>query len=74
MFYIVVSIASLWAARICADHFDDVVFIDPEAWIATDEGRTTSFEKSFGVRSEKSEGTHNRARVMQYNALHGMYL
>ena len=66
------SISGLWAARICADHFEDVLIIDPEAWLATEEGRTSVYD-SKGELIE-SGPRHERARVQQYKSLHGQIL
>ncbi|KAJ7210452.1 hypothetical protein GGX14DRAFT_625636, partial [Mycena pura] len=54
------SIAGLLAARICHEHFERVVIVEPEAWVASEEGR-------------KVDGwilTSQRSRVMQYTSLH----
>ena len=64
------SIAGLWAARICADHFEDVVIVEPESWLGSEEGRTPPFNEA-GERNSKSHGS--RTRVMQYKAAHGLY-
>ena len=63
------SISGLWAARICADHFENVVIIEPEAWLDTDEGTSPIYDGS-GVYIE-SRRTKTRARVEQYTAAHG---
>lgn len=66
-----ISIGGLLAARVCADHFVDVVVVEPEAWLATEEGKTSLFDAEglprAAVRSK-------RGRVFQYNAIHGMLL
>jgi hypothetical protein len=49
------SIAGLWTARVCADHFSRVVVVDPEVW-----------EEGTGEPRK-----HKRARVPQYTSLHG---
>ena len=56
------SIAGLWAARACLDHFEDVVIVEPEAWLGTDIGEIGTLQ---GER-------HECARVLQYNAAHGV--
>ncbi|KAF5344483.1 hypothetical protein D9758_014135 [Tetrapyrgos nigripes] len=55
------SIAGLLAARVCHDHFERIVIVEPEAWLSTEEGRK--------VKSWTQDG--KRARVMQYTSLHG---
>ncbi|KAJ7210450.1 hypothetical protein GGX14DRAFT_520458 [Mycena pura] len=55
------SIAGLLAARICHEHFERVVIVEPEPWVASEEGR-------------KVDGwvlTSQRSRVMQYASFHG---
>ncbi|THU91061.1 hypothetical protein K435DRAFT_727686 [Dendrothele bispora CBS 962.96] len=54
------SIAGLLAARVCHDHFERVVVVEPEAWLLTEDG----------VQVESWEQKHKRARVMQYTSLH----
>lgn len=66
------SIAGLWAARICADHFEKVIIVEPEAWLDTDEGRTPVYD-SNGDYIESSR-VHARTRVEQYTAAHSMPL
>ena len=65
------SISGLWAARICADHFENVAIIEPEAWLDTDEGTSPIYDGS-GVYIE-SRRTKTRARVEQYTAAHGQF-
>ncbi|THU91057.1 hypothetical protein K435DRAFT_863771 [Dendrothele bispora CBS 962.96] len=55
------SIAGLLAARVCHDHFERVVVVEPEAWLSTEDG----------VQVESWEQKHKRARVMQYTSIHG---
>lgn len=55
------SFAGLWTACVCSDHFEDVVVIEPDAWVCTDEGTKTPVK----VPSSR------RAHVAQYNSLHG---
>lgn len=64
------SIAGLLAARVCADHFEDVVIVESESWLATEEGRTGPYNQS----GEKTfEADHVRARVMQHKAVNGSH-
>ena len=63
------SISGLWAARICADHFENVAIIEPEAWLDTDEGTSPIYDGN-GVYIE-SRKKKTRARVEQYTAAHG---
>ncbi|KLO08766.1 hypothetical protein SCHPADRAFT_944179 [Schizopora paradoxa] len=62
------SIAGLWAARICADHFEYVAIVDPEAWLATDDGITPLYDD----KGDKLVDTphHPRTRLHQYFAGH----
>ncbi|KAJ7457464.1 hypothetical protein FB451DRAFT_1353732 [Mycena latifolia] len=54
------SIAGLLAARVCHDHFERVLIVESEAWVASEEGRKID-GWDFKVQ---------RSRVMQYNSLH----
>ncbi|KAF8232122.1 hypothetical protein L208DRAFT_1436786 [Tricholoma matsutake] len=56
------SIAGLSAARVCHDHFEKVVIVEPEAWLATTEG----------WKPEREQKKKTRARVLQYQSLHGL--
>lgn len=62
------SIAGLWAARICADHFEDVLIVEPEAWLATDDGFAPVFDEN-GDKLE-SAPAHQRTRLHQYFGAH----
>ncbi|KIY62533.1 hypothetical protein CYLTODRAFT_383478 [Cylindrobasidium torrendii FP15055 ss-10] len=55
------SVGGLFAARVCSDHFERVVIIEPESWLITEDGR----------RTDSWNQENKRARVMQYNSLHG---
>ncbi|KIY62532.1 hypothetical protein CYLTODRAFT_458908 [Cylindrobasidium torrendii FP15055 ss-10] len=35
------SVGGLFAARVCSDHFERVVIIEPESWLTTEDGRRT---------------------------------
>jgi hypothetical protein len=48
-------------ARICHDHFERVVIVEPEAWLATAEGWDPN------IRSQKN----TRSRVVQYHSIQG---
>jgi hypothetical protein len=61
LFSVSSSIAGLAAARICHDHFERVIIVEPEAWLTTPEGWESDREPMKRVR----------ARVMQYQSLHG---
>ncbi|KAL5511076.1 hypothetical protein ACEPAH_4291 [Sanghuangporus vaninii] len=63
------SIAGLWTARICADHFEDVVVVEPEGWLSTGDGCSDIFDET-GTRIGGS-GLRPRTRVPQYRAQHG---
>lgn len=62
------SVAGLWAARICADHFEEVIIVEPEAWLGTEEGKSPVYDTD-GVYVE-SNRVHARARAEQYTAPH----
>ncbi|KAL1720184.1 hypothetical protein EV715DRAFT_197336 [Schizophyllum commune] len=53
------SYSGLLAARVCHDHFERVVIIDPEEWLSTEEGRLTAAWTQ----------TSQRSRIMQYFSL-----
>ncbi|THU97258.1 hypothetical protein K435DRAFT_857772 [Dendrothele bispora CBS 962.96] len=55
------SLAGLLAARVCHDHFERVVIVEPEAWLSTDDG----------TQVESWKQKNKRARVAQYTSLHG---
>ncbi|THU91062.1 hypothetical protein K435DRAFT_841195 [Dendrothele bispora CBS 962.96] len=55
------SIAGLLAARVCHDHFERVVVVEPEGWLSTEDG----------VQVESWEQKYKRARVIQYTSVHG---
>lgn len=63
------SIAGLWTALVAADHFEDVLIVEPEAWVDSEEGRSNTYDEN-GVYVENSRQCA-RARVMQYRADHG---
>ena len=63
------SIAGLWSALAAADHFEDVLIVEPEAWVGTDLGTSNSYDAKGDCVLEK---TPPRTRVMQYaNSIHG---
>lgn len=63
------SMAGLWTARAAADHFEDVLVIEPEAWVGSELGKTNPYNTE-GERIQ--ETTPPRTRVMQYsNSVHG---
>ncbi|KAK7453568.1 hypothetical protein VKT23_011845 [Stygiomarasmius scandens] len=59
------SLAGLLTARICADHFEKVYIVEPEAWVFTSEE---------GVQVESWKQKNKRTRVMQYYSAHGNLL
>ncbi|EJD37351.1 hypothetical protein AURDEDRAFT_116824 [Auricularia subglabra TFB-10046 SS5] len=67
------SVAGLFAARICSDHFESVVVVEPEAWTFTPEARSPP---QFDTREVQGNGgayntlNHKRSRVYQYTAVH----
>ncbi|KAJ6601586.1 hypothetical protein B0H10DRAFT_1923651 [Mycena sp. CBHHK59/15] len=54
------SIAGLLAARVCHDHFECVLIVEAEAWLASEEGR-----KMDGWNQNTQ-----RSRIVQYTSLH----
>ncbi|KAG7444024.1 uncharacterized protein BT62DRAFT_952962 [Guyanagaster necrorhizus] len=54
------SIGGLMAARVCHDHFDDVVVVEPEAWLNT----------ADATRVDPWNQQSKRSRIMQYDSLH----
>ncbi|SJL13861.1 uncharacterized protein ARMOST_17310 [Armillaria ostoyae] len=55
------SFAGLFAARVCHDHFDEVVIVEPEAWANDPEAKCQDAWNQAKPRS----------RVMQYKSLQG---
>ncbi|KAK0466719.1 uncharacterized protein EV420DRAFT_1260875 [Desarmillaria tabescens] len=55
------SLAGLFTARICHDHFDEVVIVEPEAWA----------DDSDAKRQDAWNQAKPRSRVMQYKSLQG---
>ncbi len=55
------SVSGLLAARICHDHFEDVVIVEPEAWLETEDAKRVDAWNQENIRS----------RVMQYHSLQG---
>ncbi|KIK57714.1 hypothetical protein GYMLUDRAFT_262886 [Collybiopsis luxurians FD-317 M1] len=55
------SVAGLLTARICHDFFEHVMIVEPEGWLAGEDGR-----RRFSWEQE-----HSRTRIMQYQSLHG---
>ncbi|GJJ12742.1 hypothetical protein Clacol_006987 [Clathrus columnatus] len=56
------SISGLLAARVCSDHFQDVVMVEAEDWITTPSGYIGSHRKELAP--------HKRSHVAQYKAAH----
>ncbi|KAF8219398.1 hypothetical protein L208DRAFT_1418297, partial [Tricholoma matsutake] len=54
------SIAGLTTARVCHDHFEKVIIVEPELWLATTEG----------WKPEQEQKKRTRTRVLQYRTLH----
>ncbi|KAF8221557.1 hypothetical protein L208DRAFT_1327277 [Tricholoma matsutake] len=55
------SIAGLATARVCHDHFEQVIIVEPEAWLVTTEGWKPEREPM---------AAKTRTRVLQYQSLH----
>ncbi|KAF8577660.1 hypothetical protein K439DRAFT_535456 [Ramaria rubella] len=60
------SIAGLFSARVCADHFEKVIIVEPEAWLATAEGQVDRHRE----RTEENTPVQKRSRVYQYTSVH----
>ncbi|KAF8577661.1 hypothetical protein K439DRAFT_1396445 [Ramaria rubella] len=60
------SLGGLFSARVCSDHFENVVIVEPEEWLATPEGYIDRHRErtSDGLPAQK------RSRVPQYTANH----
>ncbi|KAH7907108.1 hypothetical protein BJ138DRAFT_1137695 [Hygrophoropsis aurantiaca] len=56
------SVGGLLAARVCHDHFEKVVIVEPEAWLADEDGSATHAWTQ----------THRRGRVLQYYSFHAL--
>ncbi|KAK0232717.1 hypothetical protein IW262DRAFT_1326368 [Armillaria fumosa] len=54
------SIGGLIAARVCHDHFDDVLIVEPETWLNSPDA----------IRVDHWNQESKRSRVMQYHSLH----
>ncbi|KAJ6524925.1 hypothetical protein B0H10DRAFT_2205951 [Mycena sp. CBHHK59/15] len=54
------SIAGLLAARVCHDHFERVLIVEAEAWLASEEGR----------KMDGWNQSNQRSRIVQYTSLH----
>lgn len=63
------SIAGLWTARVCADHFEDILIIEPESWANGYTGTEALYDENGERKGDVS--TIPRQRVMQYNSSHG---
>jgi hypothetical protein len=63
------SIAGLYVARVCADHFERVIVVESEEWLATEEGTAPVCDEKGNMYCE--ERRHERTRVMQTDVLHG---
>lgn len=55
------SIAGLFAARVCANHFEKVLIVEPEEWVAV--GKK-------GLEDHRGSYSPKRSRVAQYTAYH----
>ncbi|KAJ7673966.1 hypothetical protein DFH06DRAFT_1319082 [Mycena polygramma] len=56
------SVAGLLAARVLNDHFERVIVVEAEAWVASEEGR----------KIDGWDRKLHRSRVLQYASLHGV--
>ena len=64
-----VSIAGLWSARAATNHFEDVLIVEPEAWVGLEDGTSDSYDAHGDCVLEEAPP---RTRVMQYtNTVHG---
>lgn len=62
------SIAGLWSALVAADHFEDVLIIEPEAWLS-DVGKCNQYNAEGLPILE--EGAPKRTRVAHSDVCHG---
>ena len=51
----------------CADHFEDVLIVEPEEWLGTEEGSSPVYNAEGQKVVDK---IHERTRVLQYDVLH----
>lgn len=68
------SLAGLWTARVCADHFERVLVIDPDLGIHTNEdsANTVRYPEVKYVGEDRLRAPVNRhGHVAHYNSLHG---
>ena len=68
------SIGGLLTARVCADHFERVVVVEPEAWTFTDEARDPPRDIVRDVEKDSTKYRtvqSSRSRVYQYGSIHG---
>lgn len=54
------SIAGLTAACVCHDHFEDVIIVEPEAWLSSSDAK----------RTDAWNQENKRTRIMQYESFH----
>lgn len=71
------SVAGLFSARICNDHFTSVVVVEPEAWLNADSSSDAEVESSSEPKYRISEDNvrnliNPRKRVMHYPQRHSM--
>ncbi|KAG7444011.1 uncharacterized protein BT62DRAFT_934602 [Guyanagaster necrorhizus] len=55
------SLAGLFTARVCHDHFDEVVIVEPEVWA----------DRPDAKRQDVWNQENTRTRIMQYESFHG---
>ncbi|KAK0501776.1 hypothetical protein EDD18DRAFT_1144312 [Armillaria luteobubalina] len=55
------SLAGLFTARVCHDHFDEVIVVEPEVWA----------DQPDAQRHDVWNQENTRSRIMQYESLHG---
>ncbi|KAK0466721.1 uncharacterized protein EV420DRAFT_1698330 [Desarmillaria tabescens] len=56
------SISGLLTARVCHDHFENVLIVEPEGWLDSDDAKRVDSWNQENIRS----------RVMQYDSLQGV--
>ncbi|KAK0215858.1 hypothetical protein EDD85DRAFT_996317 [Armillaria nabsnona] len=56
------SIAGLVTARVCHDHFENVVIVEPETWLSSQDAK----------RTDAWNQENKRTRIMQYRSLHSL--
>lgn len=67
------SIAGLLSARVCSDHFERVLIVDPEEWLSTADGMVDRHRELVDGQAivTSLSPPQKRSRVFQYTFMHG---